>query len=68
MNLDNETTFISTFIETFESLISNNKSLFEKNINFEEKKLNVKTQYYFLNCINDNDQKFMSKQTTMKKI
>ena len=55
MNFDHETTFILTFIEIFKSSINNDKSLFEKNINFKKKKLNVKTHYYFLNCINDDD-------------
>ena len=43
MNSDNEITFISIFIKTFESLISIDKSLFDKDMNFEEKKLNAKT-------------------------
>ena len=42
VNFDNETTFISTFIEIFESSISTDKSLFDKNVNFEKEKLNAK--------------------------
>ena len=42
MNFDNETTFTSTFIEIFESSINIDKSLFDKNMNFKEKKLNAK--------------------------
>ena len=67
VNSDNKTTFISIFIEIFESLINSNKSLFDKNVNFK-KKLNARIQYHFLNCINDNDQKFMLKQRTARKI
>ena len=55
MNFNNEATFISTFIEIFENLINIDKSLFDKNVNFEKEKLNAKIQYHFLNCINDND-------------
>ena len=68
MNSDSETTFISAFMKIFESLINNDKSLFNKNMNFKKKKLNAKTQYHLLNCINDDDQKLMSKQTTTKEI
>ena len=55
MNFNNETTFTSTFIEIFESSINSDKSLFDKNMNFEKEKLNAKIQYHFLNCINDDD-------------
>ena len=55
VNFNNETTFISAFIEIFESSINNDKSLFNKNVNFEKKNLNAKIQYYFLNCINNDD-------------
>ena len=68
INFDNETTFISTFIETFERSISSDKSLFDKNVNFEEEKLNARIQYHLLNCINDDDQELVSKQTTTRKI
>ena len=68
VNSDNEATSTSTFIETFESSISTDKSFFNKNVNFEEKKLNAKAQYHFLNCINDDDQKLVSEQTTAKEI
>ena len=68
VNFDNEITFISTFIEIFKSSINIDKSLFDRNVNFEKKKLNARIQYYFLNCINDDDQEFVSKQTTVKKI
>ena len=68
MNFDNEAIFILTFIEIFKSLINIDKSLFDKNVNFEEEKLNARIQYYFLNCINDDDQEFISKQTTTRKI
>ena len=43
MNFDNEITFISIFIEIFENSINIDKLLFDKNVNFEEEKLNVKT-------------------------
>ena len=68
MNFNNKITFTSTFIELFESSINTDRSFFDKNMNFEEEKLNVKVQYHFLNCINDDDQEFVSKQTTTKKI
>ena len=42
INSDNETTFISAFIEIFESSINIDKSFFDKDVNFEEKKLNAK--------------------------
>ena len=42
MNLDNEATFILTFIEIFESLINTDKPLFDRNVNFKEEKLNVR--------------------------
>ena len=61
MNFDNETTFTSTFIEIFENSINIDKSLFNKNVNFEEKKLNARIQYHFLNYINDDDQEFVLK-------
>ena len=68
MNFDNETTFTLTFIEIFESSINIDKLLFDENVNFEKKKLNAKTQYHFLNYINDDDQKFISEQTIAKEI
>ena len=68
MNFNNKTTFILTFIEIFQNLINSDKSLFDKNVNFKEEKLNTKIQYHFLDCINDDDQELMSKQTTAKKI
>ena len=55
VNSDNEITFTLTFIEIFESLISSDKSLFNKNVNFKKEKLNAKTQYNFMNYINDDD-------------
>ena len=68
MNFDNETTFISTFIEIFESSISIDKPLFDKNVNFEKEKLNARTQYHLLNYINDDDQELVLKQTTTREI
>ena len=55
MNFNNEITFILTFIEIFESSISIDKSLFDKNVNLKKEKLNVKIQYHFLHCINNDD-------------
>ena len=37
VNFDNETTFTLIFIEIFESLINNDKSFFDKNVNFKKK-------------------------------
>ena len=42
MNFDNEIIFISIFIKIFKNLINNNKSFFDKNMNFEKKNLNIK--------------------------
>ena len=68
MNFDNETTFISAFIKTSEISISTDKPLSDRDMSFEEEKLNVKTQYHFLNYINDDDEELVSEQTTAKKI
>ena len=64
INFDNNV----AFIKTFKSLMNNDKSIFYKEINSKEVKLNARTQYYFLNCINDDDQELVSEQTIVRRI
>ena len=65
MNSNNVITILVD--NTIENLINNITSL-DKDVSFEEEKLNAKAQYQLINCVNDDNQEFVTKKTTIKEI